>query len=92
MVQRGAGEGPPCSLGEKPQPQLHPASRHSPALHYSNRGGTCRRSAPGTKRLAEKGKNKEGGMGPEKQGGGSSPITTVGQDPPSPSPTRPSVC
>lgn len=76
-----------AALGKVTAPG-HPASRHSPALHCSNLGGTCRRSVPGTKRLAKKGKNKEAGMGPEKQGVGSSPITMVCQDLLTPTPTR----
>lgn len=70
---------------------LYQASRHSPALHCSNQGGTCRRSAPGTKRLAEKVRTRRKGWGLRNKAE-SSPITTVGQDPPISSPTWTRVC
>lgn len=50
-------------------------NRHLPVSHCSSQAGIFHRSAPGTKRLAEEGKNKEEGMGPEK-GAQNSPIST----------------
>lgn len=52
-----AGVGQGEALGGKAQLEP-PACQHSPVLRCSNRGGTCHRSAPGTKTLAEKGDNK----------------------------------